>query len=121
VTETSDMPELRDDLAARRMYGVGDFLPPSDLLIGPDAGRQRITASLRGNIGRLSNDQACRSTLRIIGGLKFPDHTVVCRTAARQRCHDDAVGEFEPAQADGRKEIGLHVLISHLSCLKSSR
>ncbi|MNN40350.1 hypothetical protein D3C81_1544210 [compost metagenome] len=97
------MPQLANDLAASRMHGIRDQLPASHLLVRPDARCQGIAARLRRNIRRLADDQAGAGPLGVVLGVHGVRHAIVAHAAARERRHDDAVGQRQRAQLDWRK------------------
>ncbi|MNN30044.1 hypothetical protein D3C81_1436780 [compost metagenome] len=60
------MPELRKNLPALGMYGVGDFTPAWQMFISVNARGEKIATSFVGNRQAFGDQQASRSTLRVI-------------------------------------------------------
>ena len=91
VRDAARMPQLQKHDAAPIMDSLHDRAPCLDLLVVPDARRQRIADRLGGDVGRLAYDDPRVSALRVIVGGEVRRDPVVVRTAARQRRHNDAV------------------------------
>ncbi|PAV66592.1 hypothetical protein WR25_17296 [Diploscapter pachys] len=83
------------------MDSLHDRAPCLDLLVVPDARRQRIADCLRGDVGRLAYDDPRVSALRVIVGGEVGRNPVVVRTAPRQRRHDNAVAKRQVPDLDG--------------------
>ena len=101
------MPQLHRDAPALGMHGVGDPPPAGDLLGVVDAGRVEIALTLGADLRRLGDDQPGARALPVVLDGEVRRHLPGRGAVARQRRHDDAVGEVEVADADG-VEQGRH-------------
>jgi hypothetical protein len=68
VVDAAEVPELREDVRAVLVDGVGNLLPPRDLLGIPQARRVWPLRALRADEHALGEDQACaaRCALRVV-------------------------------------------------------
>ena len=106
MRNSSDMPELNGDPAAGRMHGIGHFLPAGDLLRRMDPRRARVAVALGADRRSLGQDQAGGRALAVILDDQVGRHIAGTGAVARQRRHDDAVGQFDGAEAQRGEEIG---------------
>nr|GEZ30768.1 hypothetical protein [Tanacetum cinerariifolium] len=104
--EPAHMPELTNDFAAGRVYGIGDGAPASDLRFAPDPGGCRIAAPLGRDVGGFGDDQPGGGALGVVGGMQFTGHAVFFVAAAGDGRHDDSVGHCDGAYLHRRKQIG---------------
>ncbi|GBH19742.1 Polysaccharide pyruvyl transferase family protein WcaK [Pseudomonas syringae pv. actinidiae] len=74
------------------------------MIVGPDAGRVRVTHAHRRDRRGFSQDQACRSTLHVILGHQCIGHAAFVCAATGQRGQDDAVGQLQIAKGDRVKD-----------------
>ena len=98
--DAAGVPELEHHQAVPRVNGPGDPPPCLDLGGRPDAGRQRVAARLRRDVGRLRDDQPCRGALSVVFGREGGWHARIVGPASGQRRHDDPVLEGEVAQSE---------------------
>ena len=88
------MPKLQKDPPAFVVHRVGHQPPAFNLFAAVDAWRPRITLRLHGNLRRLTDDQGSRCALCVVAGVERGRHVSrLTRSRARQRRHDDPVGE----------------------------
>ena len=66
MRDAPDMPELQHHAAAAGMHRSGHALPALDLLGAVDAGRGDIALTLRRDLARFGDDEACARTLSVI-------------------------------------------------------
>jgi hypothetical protein len=102
-----DVPELQEDASALLAHCLGRELPAFDLLLRPDARGADVALTLGGDVGCLGDDEAGRGALGVVGRLQLARYAIVIGTRARQRRHDDAVGEGVGAEPNRVEEIGL--------------
>jgi hypothetical protein len=109
MDKAAHMPQLQDDTAIGLMNRIGNGLPCLDLLGRPDTGGSGPPRSLLTDAGRLGDNQACTSALRIIFGLERADrHMHALASPTRQRGHQDTVRGVDRAQSDGIEKAGRH-------------
>jgi hypothetical protein len=107
IGDAPDVPELEEDAAAGSMHALDDRAPAFDLLVGPDAGGVRIADARGRDGGRLGKDEAGGRALHVI----VAHHRVwnaprSGRSIARQRRHENAVGNFQIANLEGVEQRG---------------
>jgi hypothetical protein len=95
------MPQLQDDPAASLVHGVGGQFPAFHLRVVPDAGRVRVAHALGRDRRGLGDDQAGIGALAVVLGHQRIGHAAFTGAAARERGHDDAVGQRESAELNG--------------------
>ena len=99
------VPELREDNTTRTVHCVGDRGPAADLGVGEQSRDVVPADGVATDPRTLGDDQTGRGTLGVIALMQFRRRQVGIRCAAtRQRRHDDAVGELEPARPVGPKQ-----------------
>ena len=98
VRDAPDVPELDGDPAARRMHRSSHLFPAGDLLLRMDARRARIAMSLRTDRRRFGQDQTGRSALAVVLDRQIGRHVAGAGAIARQRGHDNAVGQVDGAE-----------------------
>ena len=105
VAGAAAMPELQEDPAALGVDGIGDFFPTRHLGRGVDAGfpsaEGRIALNHHGGLG---DKQSGAGALGIILRHDLGRHVLGIRPAARERRHQDAVGERQGAEFDRSEE-----------------
>jgi len=99
------MPELHHDLAAGLMHGMGHLLPAVELLGAIQAGHVGIALGLVGDGRALAHDQPGAGALGVVQRGQRARNGIG-RAVARERRHDDAVGELQVACGGGFKERG---------------
>jgi hypothetical protein len=99
------VPELGHDLAAGRVHGARHGLPARDLLGRVQAGHVGVALALVADGGGFGDQQAGAGALGVVGRHQRGGHGVR-RAVARERGHDDAVGELQVAGGGGVKEGG---------------
>ena len=102
-----DVPQLQKDVPAPRVHGSGDHLPARHLCLGMDARCGGIAVPQRADGRCLADNQTSRRTLGIVGSVQLARNITRAGTVARQRCHDDAVGQHQRTDLDRRKQINL--------------
>src|ERR1700722_10431592 len=112
MNESSHVPELRDDEAARCVHRRDDRAPTLDLLRVPDAGRVRPAQSLRADSRCFRNDQTCTGTLSIIRDHHWCRHMIHGGACARQRRHEDAIARRDGSRLDRVKKRGHATVLS---------
>ncbi|MNT19928.1 hypothetical protein D3C72_1552160 [compost metagenome] len=90
MRHTANVPELRKNLPTLGMHGFSDFAPAWQVLIFVNARGVQIAASLVGDRQAFGDQQAGRSTLRVIQCVGFI-WNVVQGTGAGHRRHDNTV------------------------------
>lgn len=98
--QPAHVPKLQRDTAAGRVHRRRDRLPALDLRIGPDARRAREAAALAADARGLADDQASAGALCVVVRHERRRHMVARGAAPRQRCHEDAVGCRDAADAN---------------------
>ncbi len=98
----ADVPQLRDDRAARRVHGLGDLRPPRQLFLAVEARHAiALPGRLVADVGPLRDDQAHAGGGT--AGVVRP-HVLAGNTAGREhaghRRHHDAVRDGEAVQCD---------------------
>src|SRR3954451_18038928 len=93
-----NVPELRENLAAGLVNGIGNLLPAGDLRLRMHAGRADVADALRAHLTRFGDEKTGGSPLRVIGGSERIRHSAIERTASRHRREHQAIGEFELTQ-----------------------
>src|SRR5512135_3609510 len=83
------------------MHCAGDTPPACDLLGAVDPRRIEITLSLGTDLRRLGDDQPRSRALPVVLDGEVRWDISRAGTIARQRRHDDSVGEIEIADANG--------------------
>jgi len=106
--DAAGVPELQQHPSAPLMDGLSDRLPCLYLRVGPDPRRERVADGLRRDVGRLADDEGGIGALGVVVGGVGRNAPVVVGPAAGHRRHDDAVGEIEVADGDGREEGRRH-------------
>jgi hypothetical protein len=69
--DSSDVPELKKDLASSGMNALDNFLPSCDLFCGVDTWSIGIAVAERGHGGSFANDQSSGSALAVIFGVEI--------------------------------------------------
>ena len=72
--------------------------------VGIDARRGEITLSIVRGLSPFSHDQADARALRVVLGGQLSRRAVEPGAAAGHRRHDQTVLQFQPAEANGRKQ-----------------
>ena len=103
---TPHMPHLHHDPTARGVDRLDHRLPLFDLRIGPQPRRERPAEAFAADPGRLGDDQPGTCALRVIVAHDLGRDGVARRPAARQRCHQDAVGRVDRTELDGIEQAG---------------
>ena len=99
------VPELDDDASAGSVHRVGDRTPGGDLLRRVDARRVEIALGHGADLTGFGNDQAGAGTLGVVlGHHRCGD--AAGGAVARQRSHDDAIGEGDVTDPDGIEQAG---------------
>jgi hypothetical protein len=107
IGDAPDVPELKEDSPACSVHALDDRAPALDLLVGPDAGGVRITDARGRDRGRLGKDEAGGRALHIIvAHQRVRNAARTGRSVARQRRHEDAVGNFQIANLEGVEQGG---------------
>ena len=105
VRHTAHMPELHHDLAAGLVHSMGHLLPAVELLGAVQARHVGITLGLVGDGRAFAHDQAGAGALGVVlHGEVVGDG--VGRAVARERRHDDAVGQLQVASGGGVEQRG---------------
>src|SRR3954468_16000181 len=99
-----NVPELRENLAATLVNGIGNLLPAGDLRLRMHAGRADVADALWAHLARFGDEETGGSALRVIGGSERIRKVAIERAAARHRREHQAIGEFEFAQLIRRKK-----------------
>ena len=107
MDEPAHMPELRDDLPAGVMHGVGHLRPAPDLLFVPQTGRVRPAETFAADPGRFGNDEAGARALGVISGHKLVGHSLPTGPRPSQRRHHNSIGEIYRTDRE-RVEQGGH-------------
>ena len=100
----ANVPELQEDMTALGVNGIRHLSPTVDLRLAVDARRILIALPLLRDLGRLRDDQACRGALCVVFRGQIAWHKPAIRSVARQRSHDDPVGQRESTEYVGFKE-----------------
>ena len=100
------MPQLGNDPATGLMNRFGNRFPSFGLGSAPQAGGSGPTKPFLGDTRRLCNDQPGSRALGIIGFHQIIWHMTRISAAARQRCHQDAVGSVNRSQFDRIEQTG---------------
>ena len=119
VAGAAAVPDLQHDAPAGGMHRVGDLLPAGDLGLGVDAGLVPEGGVALHRHRRLGDQQAGAGALGVVGGHQLAGHVAGFGAAARERGHQDAVGQGELAGLQRGEEIGHGVLSSGSSGSKS--
>jgi hypothetical protein len=69
--DSSDVPELKKDLASSGMNALDNFLPSRDLLGGVDTWSVGIAVAKKGYGGSFAHDQSSGSALAVIFGVEI--------------------------------------------------
>jgi len=93
MRDAPDMPQLQQHAAARIMYRARDHFPARDLLLRPDSRRVGIADAHRRHRGRFRKNDARRGALDIIFRHHRIRHASRACPAARERRHQNAVGQ----------------------------
>ena len=112
--------QLQHDASAGGMHRVGHLFPARDLGRGVDAGLVPEGGVALHRHRRLGDQQAGAGALGVVGGHQFARHMAGFGAAARERGHQDAVGQGELAGLQRGEEIG-HGLLSSGSIGSKSR
>jgi hypothetical protein len=102
---TTAVPELQHDLAAFGMHGIGHDLPALDLRVGVDAGFHPEGGVAFHHHRGLGDDESGAGALRIIFGHQRRGIVIGISPAARERGHEDAVGQLESTGLKRRKRV----------------
>lgn len=102
----ADVPQLRHDLPAGRVHGLGDLRPPRELLLAVETGDAVVlTGRVVADVRALGDDQAdarCRAPGVVRGHVLAGDPAG--RERARHRRHHDPVRHGQAVQLDGAGE-----------------
>jgi len=107
------VPQLHHDLAALGVHGFGHALPAVELLGAVEAGHVGVALALVADGGGFGDEQARAGALRIVGGGDV-GRNGVRRAVARERRHDDAVGELQVAGLYGVEKGGHRAIESRV-------
>ncbi len=102
--DAADVPDLGEDASAGLVHGGGDGLPELGLLGGPDAGDLRVADAHGRDGGALGDDEAGGGALAVVLDHDGRGEVVGGAAQARERRHDDAVGEVEGTDLQGFKQ-----------------
>ncbi len=103
------MPQLQEDLAAGCMHRLGNFFPRLHLRLAVDAWREYIALALSGNLGGFGNDQSGVGALHVVFGRQIAGDVVFLRAAARERRHDDPIGQLQRTELHRLEQIARRV------------
>ena len=106
----TDVPELKHDLAALGVHSLGYRTPGADLFLGPDARGIEIALGHRTDRTCFRDDQAGTGPLAIVFNGQWPRLVAFDSTIARQRGHDNTVGQLDITDLD-RIEESWHGLL----------
>ena len=104
MRDAADMPELREDAAARLVDRLGHLFPAGDLRRRVHARGADIADALRADLGGLGDDQPGGRALGVVGRGQRVRHIAVERPAARHRRQDQPVLELEIAKPVGGEQ-----------------
>ncbi|MNX91767.1 hypothetical protein D3C86_1238730 [compost metagenome] len=107
VRDAADVPELQEDATALGVDSLGHLAPAFDLGGVINAGRVLVSLALLRDLGRLGDDQTGRGALAIVFDRQIAGHEAGLRAVARQRRHDDPVGQGDGAEGVGLEQIGV--------------
>ena len=99
--DSSDVPELKKDLASCGMNGLDDFLPSCYLFGGVDPWSIWITVAERGDGGSFANDQSGGSALAVIFGVEIIGNVAWGGSASGEWSHQDPMGKVKGSQLKG--------------------
>ncbi|MNV96733.1 hypothetical protein D3C71_1917720 [compost metagenome] len=91
MRDTTNVPELNEDLTTRFVNLVGHSLPASDLFWRENARREEIALTLLGYLRPFCDEQTCTGALAIIGRGAGIGHSVLGSRPGHWR-HYDARG-----------------------------
>src|SRR3984885_4908482 len=98
IGDAPDVPDLKEYAPAGAVHALDDVTPAFGLLVGPDARRMRIAYARGRDGGRLGKDEASGRALDIIVAHQHVRNPPWAgRPVARQRRHEDAVGNLKIA------------------------
>jgi len=119
MRDRAGMPELRDDASTCGMHRLRDATPAAHQLRDPEPRRISPTEGRRADRCGFRDNQAGRSALRVVLGLKFGRYMVsrACPHAGQRR-HHNAVGQIEIAHAY-RREMSVNSLTRFMKSIIS--
>ena len=106
--DSSDVPELKKDLASSGVNGLDDFLPSGDLFGGVDPWSVGIAVAERGDGGSFANDQSSGSALAVIFGVEIIRNVAWRGSASGEWGHQDPMGKVKGSKLKG-SEKGRHL------------
>ena len=102
--DSSDVPELKKDLASSGMNGLDDFLPSCDLFGGVDPRSIGIAVAERGDGGSFANDQSSGSALAVIFGVEIIGNVAWGGSASGEWSHQDPMGKVKRSHLKGSEK-----------------
>ena len=102
--DSSDVPELKKDLASRGMNALDNFFPSCDLFGGVDPGSVGIAVAERGDGGSFANDQSSGSALAVIFGVEIIGNVTWRGSASGEWGHQDPMGKAKGSQLEGSEK-----------------
>ena len=105
VRDAAAVHQLHHETPARAVDGVGDAGPAGLLGVVDDARLAGVGARLPARVAALGDDQARRGALAVVLDVQVVRHARLPGAQARQRRHDDAVGERDVAEGEVREEV----------------
>ena len=102
--DSSDVPELKKDLASSGMNALDNFLPSCDLFGGVDPWSTGIAVAERGDGGSFANDQPSGSALAVIFGVEIIRNVAWGGSASGEWSHQDPMGKVKGSQLKGSEK-----------------
>ena len=104
--DSSDVPELKKDLASRGMNALDNFFPSCDLFGGVDPGSVGIAVAERGDGGSFANDQSSGRALAVIFGVEIIRDVAWGGSASGEWGHQDPMGKVQGSQLEWSEKAG---------------
>lgn len=105
--DAAQRPQLKVDVAALGVHGVGYFLPRGDLRVVVDARCVGVSAGAGGDGGCFADEEGAgdRGALGVVFLHDGEGGVVIVGAEAGHGCHCDAVGELDAADTERGEEF----------------